>query len=77
MNDNLGLHHLTFANLNPTDQQRLAMDKLRDAYTALAGATLNIVPPGPDRTYVLRKLRDCAMWSNLAIMRHPDGSPRS
>jgi len=77
MNDNLGLHHLTFANLNPTDQQRLGMEKLREAYEAVSGAVLNVVPSGPDRTYVLRQLRDCALWSSLAIMRHPDGSPRS
>lgn len=34
------------------------------------------LPDGPDKTYVLRQLRDCAMWANIAITRYPDGSPR-
>jgi hypothetical protein len=33
------------------------------------------LPPEPDKTYVLRQLRDRAMWANVAITRQPDGTP--
>jgi hypothetical protein len=32
---------------------------------------------GPDRDYIPRKLRECSMWANSAIVRHPDGGPRA
>jgi hypothetical protein len=35
-----------------------------------------ILPDGPDKTYVLRQLRDCAMWANCCITRTADGTPR-
>ena len=37
----------------------------------------HLVPDGPDKTYILRKLREVAMWVNVAITRNPDGSPRT
>ena len=30
----------------------------------------------PDKTYVLRKLREVAMWANVSLTRHADGAPR-
>ena len=35
-----------------------------------------LLPDGADKTYVLRKLRELAMWNNVAITREPDGTPR-
>jgi alkylation response protein AidB-like acyl-CoA dehydrogenase len=34
------------------------------------------VPEGQDKTYLLRKLREVAMWANVCITREPDGTPR-
>jgi hypothetical protein len=31
------------------------------------------LPNGPDKTDVLRQLREVAMWAYFAITRHPDG----
>lgn len=36
-----------------------------------------LLPDGPDKTYALRKHREVAMWTNIAITRQPDGSPRA
>ena len=70
------LHTSTFEYLKPTDQQ---MDKMAHVRAAFADFTARIdqdIPEGPDKTYLLRQLRDCAMWANIAITRNPDGSPR-
>ena len=36
-----------------------------------------VIPEGADKTYLLRKLREVAMWANVAITREADGTPRS
>ena len=41
-----------------------------------AAALDQLILDGPDKTFMLRQLRDCAMWANIAITRNPDGSPR-
>jgi hypothetical protein len=35
------------------------------------------VPDGPDKTYILRKLREVSMWVNVAITRFSDGAART
>lgn len=77
MNDNAGLHRTTFAYVTQSDDQKRDMETVREAFTALAATVLKTVPNGPDRTHLIRKLRECCMWANVAITRHPDGSPRS
>jgi hypothetical protein len=67
----------TFEYLKPTDEQMAAMARVRAAFADLSGVISGEVPAGPDCTYVVRKLRECAMWANVAITRHPDGSPRT
>ena len=70
------LHPTTFDYLKPSDEQLRVMTMARKAtkdYAAFLGALL---PDGTDKTYVLRKLREIGMWTNVAIMRHSDGSPR-
>jgi hypothetical protein len=37
----------------------------------------NVLPDGPDKTYVLRKVREIGMWANVAITREADGKPRT
>jgi hypothetical protein len=56
----------TFERLAPTDQQLANVTHMRGAFGLLLG----------DRTYVIRQLRTCAMWCNMAITHQPDGSAR-
>lgn len=71
------LHDSTFEYLKPTDEQVRAMTDLRQRASVYAQAIDHQVPAGPDKTYILRKLREVAMWVNIAITRNPDGSPRT
>lgn len=66
----------TFEYLKPTELQIQAMAHSREAAAVYAIAIGALVPDGPDKTYALRKLREVAMWVNVAITRYPDGSPR-
>ncbi len=71
------MHSTTFDYLQPTDAQIEHMAKMRAAFAECAGHVMVLVPEGPDRTYLLRKLRECGMWANVAITRLPDGTPRT
>jgi hypothetical protein len=62
--------------LKPTDAQVEAMQKARDAAAVYGTALMEILPDGPDKTFVIRNHRTTAMWANIAITRQPDGSPR-
>jgi hypothetical protein len=35
-----------------------------------------MLPEGPDKTFVMRAHRSNTMWANVAITRLPDGTPR-
>ena len=72
----MSLHPSTFEYLKPTEKQLKAMEDVRVDFKVFASYLSKALPDGPDKTYVLRKLRECAMWSNIALTRHPDGSPR-
>ena len=52
------------------------MASVRSAFAALASMMETNIPDGPDKTYLLRKLREVGMWANVAITRQPDGTPR-
>jgi hypothetical protein len=67
----------TFEYLKPTDDQMTTMGQARELFSELAKDLDLIIPEGPDKTYLMRKLREVAMWANIAITRHPDGTPRS
>lgn len=71
------MHPSTFEYLAPTDEQIERMARMRSAFKTLADVVLAEVPDGADKTYLLRKLRECGMWANVAITRHTDGSPRT
>lgn len=71
------MHETTFEYLSPTDDQKVRMAQARNGFAVLAQLLNDLVPDGPDKTYVLRKLRSCGMWANVAITRHQDGSPRA
>lgn len=66
-----------FDYLKPTDEQVGKMNTLRAAAQAYAYMLDKNLPDGPDKTYIQRKLREVAMWVNVAITRNPDGSPRT
>ena len=70
------MHSSAYQYLKPTDEQIAAMAKVREA-AAVYGAVLEeILPDGPDKTFVIRGHRSNAMWANVAITRLPDGTPR-
>lgn len=60
----------------PTESQLEDMNEVRKAYKVLAEVLENVLPDGADKTYVIRTLRTCAMWSNVAITKFHDGVPR-
>jgi hypothetical protein len=70
------MHSSTFEYLKPTDEQVSDMQAVRDAAKIYAASLTARLPEGPDKTYALRKLREVAMWVNIAITRNADGSPR-
>lgn len=71
------LHSSTYEYLQPTDKQKEDMAVVRGKFTELVFGMDVFIPDGPDKTYLIRKLRECAMWANVAITRHADGSPRT
>jgi hypothetical protein len=66
----------TFDYIKPTDAQNEQMVGIRKAFKTLMDTIHPMIPEGPDKTHVIRSLRTCAMWANIAITRQPDGSPR-
>jgi hypothetical protein len=70
------LHTTTFEYLKPTERQLTAMLHMRHAALIYSEAIEENVPEGPDKTYILRRLREIAMWVNVALTRNADGSPR-
>lgn len=72
----MSLHESTFEYLKPTDLQLEMMTKAREVCANCAIDLQILLPEGPDKTYLLRKLREVAMWANIAITRNADGSPR-
>jgi hypothetical protein len=70
------LHPETFNSVNPTDAQKSNMQHVSDAAAQYAAVLDHLLPDGPDKSYLLRKLREVAMWANVALTRHPDGTPR-
>lgn len=71
------LHPSTFAFHAATAEQVDAMAVLREAAKTYAALLDRRLPEGPDKTYILRRVRDTAMWANVAVTRYADGTPRS
>jgi len=70
------MHASTYEYLKPSDEQMAQMAQVRAAAKAYGEVLEQMLPDGPDKTYVIRKHRENAMWANVAITRQPDGSPR-
>lgn len=73
----MAMYDLMFEYLKPTDAQIETMTKARGACRNFMKSMDELIPDGPDKTYLLRKFREVAMWTNIAITRNPDGSPRT
>jgi hypothetical protein len=70
------LHISTFEYLKPTDKQLNDMGAMREAFAVFVKFVENSLPDGADKTYVIRHLREAAMWANVSITREADGTPR-
>jgi hypothetical protein len=70
------MHASTYEYLKPTDAQMAAMAQVRAAAKAYSEVLEQMLPEGPDKTFVIRAHRSNAMWANVAITRLPDGTPR-
>ena len=70
------LHESTFEYLSPTPEQNDKIAILREAAAKYASVIEEHLPDGPDKTYMLRAHRSNAMWANVSITRHHDGTPR-
>lgn len=71
------MHPSTYEYLKPTDAQIEAMAQVRSAAKAYSEVLEQMLPEGPDKTFVIRAHRSNAMWANVAITRQPDGTPRA
>lgn len=71
------MHSSTFEYLKPTENQLKQMDTVRKAADDYCKVLEQIIPEGPDKTYIIRNHRANAMWANVAITRLPDGTPRT
>jgi hypothetical protein len=71
------MHPSTFEYLKPTDGQMTMMAEARAAAAIYANTISGLIPDGPDKTYIVRRIRETAMWINVAITREADGSPRT
>lgn len=71
------MHISTHEYLKPTDDQIAKMNVVRLAAFDYSCVLESHIPDGPDKTYLIRKLREVAMWANVAITRLPDGTPRT
>lgn len=70
------MHSSTFEYLKPTDAQIEKMASVREAARVFCNVLERELPDGPDKTYIIRKHRENAMWANVAITREADGTPR-
>ncbi len=71
------LHRSTFDYLKPSDAQLEVMAAVRAINRDYAERIDEMLPEGPDKTYILRRFRELAMWTMVAISREADGSPRA
>jgi hypothetical protein len=70
------MHPSTYEYLQPTVEQQVMMRQMRIASADFGAALEDLLPEGPDKTYIIRRHRETAMWCNVAITRNADGSPR-
>ena len=72
----MDLHYSTFEYLKPTDIQMEKMAECREEFKKFVMKIDNLLAPGSDKDYVIRQIRNAAMWANVTITRYDDGTPR-
>ena len=72
----MSLHPSTFDYLKPRQGQLEVMSALREYTKEYAERIDQALDDGPDKIYILRRIRETAMWINVALTRHSDGSLR-
>lgn len=70
------MHVSTYEFLKPTEKQIEQMARVRQAARVFSEVLEKELPEGPDKTFCIRGHRANAMWTNVAITRLPDGTPR-
>jgi hypothetical protein len=69
-------HPSIYEYLKPTQEQIDRMARCRAAAKAYHDVLEAELPNSADKTFIIRSHRTTAMWANVAITRHPDGTPR-
>lgn len=64
----MSFHPSTFEYLKPTDAQIEQMATVRALFREFVADIDKHLPDGPDKTYVMRQLRDSAMWANITLI---------
>ena len=72
----MSLHLSTFDYLKPREGQIEVMNALRQAAKEYAAVLEQALDDGPDKTYILRKLRELVMWVDVTLTREANGTPR-
>ncbi len=72
----MNLHPSTFDYLKPREGQIEVMNALRGFSKGYAECIDLALDDGPDKTYILRRIRETAMWINVALTREANGAPR-
>ena len=70
------MHPSTYEYLAPTKEQLFRMRRAREAAKQYGDLLDQVLPDGPDKTFIIRAHRANAMWANVAITRCADGTPR-
>ena len=70
------MHESLFGYLDPTADQKLIMNGLREAYAELLAQLEEAVPDSAYKMLAVRALEESAMWSMKGITRDSDGGPR-
>jgi hypothetical protein len=71
------MHPSTFEYHKPSDEHLDQMNIVRQAARRYCDVLDQVLPDGPDKSYIMRTLRTIAMWANVTIDRQADGTPRS
>ena len=72
----VSLHPSTFEYLKPTEQQLELMGAARQYSKEYAERLDGLLPDCADKSYILRRVRETAMWVNVCLTREADGTPR-
>lgn len=63
-------------NASPAPGQIEAMKILNKAAKDYADVILELLEDGADRDYIIRRIREIAMWCNVCVLKHDDGADR-